>query len=145
MGGKTPTVWNNRDSGSVTGWRSTLERPAELHAHLDVDSPAWFAWLEEENTTSFRYPLFDARCGYIEGFMTVRKERRERGGRYWVAYRRCQGRLRKVYLGASVRLTHEHLEQLAQRFLAAGQRCESLDERTTELPMRKGGGEGPLA
>ena len=76
-------------------------------------------WLELERTRRFSYPVFDASVGYIVGFMTVRKERRERGGKYWVAYRRCGGKLRRVYLGAGSCLTREMLERQAQRFLAA--------------------------
>jgi hypothetical protein len=144
MSAKTPRVWRIREGGSETGWRGELERPAEPGTSLRVDSPAWFAWLEEEGTRSFCYPLFDARCGYIVGCMTVRKERRARGGRYWVAYRRAHGRLRKVYLGASSRLTHERLETLAQRFLAVSQGREPR-ERQTEIPIRKGGGADPVA
>jgi hypothetical protein len=145
MGASLPTVWLSRERESATGWRGDLEREAMPFVRLRVDSEAWFGWLEEEGTTSFRYPLSDAKAGYIAGFMTVRKERRARGGRYWVAYRRCQGRLRKVYLGASLQLTQERLERLAQRFLAASQGREPLDERRTEFPIRKGGGEGSLA
>ncbi len=145
MSSKTPRVWNSREVGSTTGWRGDLEHPALPCVTLRVDSEAWFEWLEEESSTSFCYPLFDASCGYIVGFMTVRKEQRARGGRYWVAYRRCQGRLQKVYLGESLRLTHERLETLAQRFLAARQEHEPLEARRTELPIRKGGGEGSLA
>ena len=121
MSAKTPRVWRIREFGSGTGWRSELERPAAPGTSVQLDSPAWFAWLEEEGSTSFCYPLFDARCGYIVGFMTLRRERRVRGGRYWVAYRRGQGRLRKVYLGLSSHLTHARLETVAQQFLAAHQ------------------------
>jgi len=49
---------------------------------LRLDTPAWFAWLEAATTTSFAYPLFDPGKGYIVGRMTVRKERRRRGGAY---------------------------------------------------------------
>ena len=145
MSSKTPRVWTSREAESATGWRGDLEQPAEPVGPLRVDSAAWFEWLEEESSTSFCYPLLDASCGYIVGFMTVRKERRERGDCYWVAYRRCDGRLRKVYLGASLRLTHERLEKLAQRFLAANRGDEPLEETRTEFPIRNGGGEGSLA
>ena len=84
---------------------------------IDVDSEAWFSWLESEATRSFSYPLFDVRCGYIRGFLTVRKERRARGGWYWSAYRRAGGRLRKVYLGQSLALTAAHLAEVARRWL----------------------------
>lgn len=78
-----------------------------------LDTTAWFAWLEAPTTTRFSYALFNRTCGYIDGFMTVRKERRQRGAAYWSAYRRQGQRLRKRYLGPSAALTHSHLEQIA--------------------------------
>jgi hypothetical protein len=82
---------------------------------IQLDTPAWFAWLEAPSTTRFSYALFNQAQGYIDGFMTVRKERRQRGNVYWVVYRRQGPRLRKIYVGSSARLTHAHLEQIAQR------------------------------
>lgn len=61
-----------------------------------LDTPAWFAWLEASTTTRFSYAMLNRSRGYIDGFMTVRKERRQRGGAYWVVYRRQGSRLRKV-------------------------------------------------
>jgi hypothetical protein len=78
---------------------------------------AWFRWLESPLTRSFSYPLFDPRCGYIIGFLTVRKERRQRGGQYWSVYRRARGRLRKEYLGHSDTLTAAYLAEVASRWL----------------------------
>ena len=80
---------------------------------IQLDSPAWFAWLEEPTTVRFSYALFNPTRGYIDGFMTVRKERRQRGTAYWSAYRRQGHRLRKRYLGPSAALTHAHLEHIA--------------------------------
>lgn len=108
MSAKTPRVWERY-----------VEDPDQPTEQVWLDTAAWFVWLEAETTRRFCYPVFDAQAGYIEGFMTVRKERRERGGQYWVAYRRCQGQVRRVYLGASTRLTRARLEQEAQKFLAA--------------------------
>lgn len=72
---------------------------------IRLESPAWWAWLAEATTTSFRYGVFDPARGYLIGFVTVRKETRQRGGQYWVAFRRMDGRLQKRYLGAHERLT----------------------------------------
>ena len=85
---------------------------------IRLDSPAWEAWLRETTTTSFSYPLFDRRCGYIIGFVTVRKEKRQRGGTYWTAYRRQGRRLRKFYLGRASAVTHAQLEAVVARVLA---------------------------
>jgi len=80
---------------------------------VQLDTPAWFAWLEAPSTTRFSYPIFDSMCGYIVGFMTVRKEQRQRGGCYWVVFRRYGTRVRKIYLGRSATVTHERLEAIA--------------------------------
>ena len=45
-----------------------------------------------------------------------------------MAYRRCQGRLRKVYLGATATVTQQALETVAQTFLAASQAPGAADE-----------------
>lgn len=84
-----------------------------------LDTQAWMTWLDQPATRSFSYPVHDHVHGYIDGFMTVRKERRQRGASYWVAYRRSQGQLRKVYLGATTALTKQCLDTLAQTFLVA--------------------------
>ena len=85
---------------------------------IHLDTPAWFAWLDAPATTRFSYALFNRTQGYIDGFMTLRKERRQRGSTYWVVYRRDGSRLRKIYIGASVRLTQAHLAHIAQRLHA---------------------------
>jgi len=102
MSAKTPTV-------------SAVSVYDEAHPAWSVrlDTAAWVAWLEEPTTTRFAYPLFDPAKGYIVGRMTMRKERRVRGGTYWTAYRRTRGRLRKVYLGRSETLTQARLEEIA--------------------------------
>jgi hypothetical protein len=82
---------------------------------IHLDTPAWFAWLEEPTTTRFSYGLFNRSQGYIDGFMTLRKECRQRGTAYWTAYRRQGRRLRKIYIGRSTLLTQASLEQIATR------------------------------
>jgi LuxR family maltose regulon positive regulatory protein len=73
---------------------------------LAVGSPAWFAWLADDaaRSFSFRSPA---------GAYTARKERRQRGGAYWVAYRTAAGRQHKAYLGKAEDLTLERLEEAA--------------------------------
>lgn len=87
--------------------------PALPAGGIRLDSVAWFSWLEQPTTTGFSYPLFDAGCGYIIGFMTVRKEARHRGGRYWSVYCRQGGQVRKRYLGLSGRVTAARLAEVA--------------------------------
>jgi len=113
MSEKTPRVWEVQGYGAERGRRALLSDPSEPGADILVDSPAWFAWLEASTTTRFSYPLFDPARGYIMGFMTVRKEQRKRGTSYWSVYRRCQGRVRKIYLGRSVTVTDARLNAIA--------------------------------
>lgn len=106
------------------GW---LLNPAGDGRDIRLDRLAWVAWLEAETTTSFSYPLFDPRCGSIVGFMTVRKDRRQRGGAYWSVFRRQGQRLRRIYLGGTLQVTAAHLDCIAQQLLreAAGQATET--------------------
>ena len=85
MMGKIPRVVCVRTYGVDRGWRGELDDAQQAGPGLHVDSPAWFMWLAAPTTTSFSYPVYDQVHGYIAGFMTVRKERRQRGGAYWVA------------------------------------------------------------
>ncbi len=84
-------------------------------ASIRLDSPQWVAWLEMPGNTRFSYGLHNRAAGYIDGFMTVRKETRQRGGAYWSAYRRRNGKLRKIYIGQSAALTQDKLESIAMR------------------------------
>jgi hypothetical protein len=84
---------------------------------IRLDRPAWFVWLDATTTTRFSYPLVDPCCGYSIGFMTVRKETRQRGGQYWSVYRRQGRRLRKIYLGASRTVTRARLEEVVATLL----------------------------
>jgi len=89
--------------------------PQHAGPSIHVDTPAWFAWLDAPSTTHFSYALFNRAQGYIDGFMTIRKEQRQRGGAYWSVYRRCGQQVCKVYVGPSTALTCAYLEQIAAR------------------------------
>ncbi len=68
---------------------------------IALDSPAWFGLADERhNSFHFTHP-----CGDF----TARKERKQRGQWYWVAYRQVRGTLYKTYLGKSATLTHARL------------------------------------
>ncbi len=99
--------------------------PRQPAVSIRLDTPAWLAWLEADTTTRFTYALFDPRRGYNAGWMTVRTERRQRGGSYWAAFRRQDGVVRKVYLGRSTAVTAARLAELAQAFTSARSRPES--------------------
>src|SRR5215216_4312295 len=115
MARKTPTVWVAY-SGAVS--QADLEFLDGTERAIRLESAGWWAWLESVAARSFAYPLYDGQAGYIRGFMTVRKEKRARGGQYWVAYRRIAGTVRKIYLGRSAELTQRQLAAIAERFLS---------------------------
>ena len=116
MGRHIPTV---EVALSWQGERADLsDLPAQAPS-IRLDTPAWAQWLEAETTRSFAYPRFDRAAGWIAGFMTVRKERRQRGSTYWVAYRRNGSQLHKIYLGRSPQVTGQRLAAVAAEFLQA--------------------------
>ena len=111
---KTATVTETIHYGKTGRWREFVLDCAQPHAPIiHLDSPQWFAWLEAPENDGFSYALHNHAKGYIDGFMTVRRERRQRGGLYWSAYRRQGRRLRKIYLGPSASLTAARLRQVA--------------------------------
>ena len=97
-----------------------LVDPQHPDTEIRVDSAAWFEWLEGVTNISFSYALVDPACGYIVGFMTVRKERKQRGYSYWSAYRRRNGRLQKRYVGSSRQVTQTRLDAVAAAFQQEG-------------------------
>ncbi len=89
-------------------------------AHLMVDTPDWYAWLRSASTFTFHGE---------QGTFTARKERAGsgRGGEYWKAYRRRNGKLSRVYLGKSEELTLEQLKEVAKILASKGKEDGSLD------------------
>jgi LuxR family transcriptional regulator, maltose regulon positive regulatory protein len=69
-----------------------------------VGSPAWFAWLDTASTFYFEGKI---------GTFTAHLERRQRGGLYWVAYRRRAGILHRSHLGKAHLLTLDCLQTTA--------------------------------
>jgi hypothetical protein len=128
MSEKTPRVWEVRGYDAQAGRSAVLSDPSEPGVDIVVDSPAWFEWLEAATTTSFSYPLFDPASGYIKGFMTGRKEPRKRGTSYWSVYRRCQGRVQRVYLGRSVTITVARLNAVATSLHLPAEHRPSMSE-----------------
>ena len=128
---KTATVSETIHYGKTGRWREFVLDCAQPHAPIiHLDSPQWFAWLEAPENDGFSYALHNHAKGYIDGFMTVRKERRQRGGVYWTAYRRQGRRLRKIYLGPSASVTVARLRQVAARLYAG----EDPREKPTGAP-----------
>lgn len=114
-------------------------------ASIPVNSPEWYSWLDR--ASSFRYESnglhFSARC-----------ERFQRGGRYWRAYRRVDGKLRRSYLGRSVDLSAERLQQAAIRLasendvesesLAGSRAILNMQARIAQEPLSPRPGVPPL-
>lgn len=74
---------------------------------IRVDSASWAAWLTDPATRSFAFQS-------SSGNFTARKEPRSRGGEYWVAYRKRDGKLHKAYLGKSQDVTLARLKDVAE-------------------------------
>jgi LuxR family maltose regulon positive regulatory protein len=73
---------------------------------IPLDSPAWLAWLAATEHRSFHF------C-HPAGEFTARKERKQRGTAYWVAYRQAHNTLFKRYLGKAEALTEVQLVTIA--------------------------------
>jgi LuxR family transcriptional regulator, maltose regulon positive regulatory protein len=78
-------------------WKTPLVADGLLCMPLDPDciavgSLAWYRWLADELHCSFHFV-------HPAGDFTARKERKQRGTQYWVAYRQVHSKLYKVYLG----------------------------------------------
>jgi hypothetical protein len=127
MGTKRPTVWVEAWSVPPVAW---LEELGQGTARIRLDTAEWNAWLDGTGG-SFAYQVFNPGRGYIEGFMTVRKEGRQRGGNYWRVYRRCGAKVRKVYLGRTEAVTNERLAAIARAFLSE----ESLRQEAESSPV----------
>ncbi len=90
---------------SIQGEMLTYQQNGQS-AQVTVGSSGWYSWLETASTFTFRSE---------HGTFTARKERagNKRGGMYWRAYRRRQGKLYRAYLGKSEELTLERLKAVA--------------------------------
>ncbi len=87
--GKLPTIKHNKAelvSGKI----------------LTIDSRQWFKWLDDPETTAFK---FDDTDGY-----TARKETNG----YWYGYRKVNGRLHKRYIGKSPSLSLSKLSEVKE-------------------------------
>jgi LuxR family maltose regulon positive regulatory protein len=85
---------------------------------IPIGSPAWRAWLADECHHTFHF--VDQAGGF-----TARKERKQRGAWYWVAYRQVRGKLHKAYLGKTEALKLEQLTAVSQALAAAARSGEA--------------------
>jgi LuxR family maltose regulon positive regulatory protein len=79
-----------------------------MSGDVSLGDAAWGHWLSTH--VSFTFESFFGR-------FTARKEHRAGRG-YWYAYRKVEGRLYKVYLGADNQLTSEHLNNAGYKLRA---------------------------
>jgi hypothetical protein len=75
-----------RTTAPVDG--ATLVLPERDASPITVGTPAWFAWLEQATTFTFRSP---------SGHFTARKERQARGGGYDQSGAGSPGPGRRIY------------------------------------------------
>jgi len=73
----------------------------DLSTGTAVNTPAWFVWLALGQTFYYKTPM---------GSFTARYESRRQGS-FWYAFHRSKGRLHKIYLGRTDRLTRDVLER----------------------------------
>ncbi|GHO78327.1 helix-turn-helix transcriptional regulator [Ktedonobacter sp. SOSP1-85] len=85
--------------------QEVLVLPDGKKALVTVGSQQWYSWLADEKNGSFFFVN-------ETGSFTARKERRKRGGWYWIAYRSRGGKLAKTYLGRCEDLTLERLHEV---------------------------------
>jgi DNA-binding CsgD family transcriptional regulator len=78
---------------------------------LTVGTAAWYAWLSTATHFAFRSEV---------GTFTARREQagHKRGGWYWRAYRKREGRLWQLYIGTEQEMTLQRLRTVAARLCA---------------------------
>ncbi|HLG79027.1 MAG TPA: hypothetical protein VKX46_21625 [Ktedonobacteraceae bacterium] len=103
--------------GTPTVRQGILHRSSSPGPGILVGAPAWYIWLSQTTTFSF---VDDGET------FTASKQRFQRGGWYWKAYRKRNGRLYCAYLGKSEHLNLEHLKDVA-RLLS--ERCQLQAQR----------------
>jgi LuxR family maltose regulon positive regulatory protein len=89
-----------RNTPRIDGTRLLVEPRS-----IEINSPAWFEWLE--TNSSFIFESEDKALG-----LSARREQRS-GSWYWYAYRRKNGKLRSAYLGRSEEINLDHLREIA--------------------------------
>lgn len=87
-----------------------------------LDTPDWYRWLDDDEHRSFH---FSSRFGEF----TARKERKQRGSWYWVAYRQVNNRLYKTYLGKSGCLSEANLHAAARTLQQQADRQARVDAK----------------
>lgn len=87
---------------------------------LAVEDSAWFDWLA--TAASFTFSGKHAQ-------LTVRKESRQRGEKYWYAYHRSGQKMSKKYLGRTTDLTLSRLEEVSRQLTTPSREISSQDSQ----------------
>lgn len=102
---KTPKVW----AGYLTYFEETAIGRRWITCR--IGSPGWSTWLDDLTHKVFSY-------GTNLGSCTVRRETKQHGSSYWIAYKRIEGKLYKRYVGRSADLTVARLDSVLGSLLS---------------------------
>ena len=118
---------NNDNSIPVVQGETLLYLSDEQDNQVQVGTPAWYTWLSTARSFAFRSAL---------GSFTARREpaSNKRGGEYWRAYRKHEGRLHRVYLGKSEELTLDRLNSAAVTLASHQAAVEEEREQGRPVP-----------
>ncbi|MBA2681325.1 MAG: hypothetical protein H0U76_23355 [Ktedonobacteraceae bacterium] len=89
-------------------WSDTLQRYELIHTPFFYPLDSLEYWLTQVSTFHF--------CAASGDTLTLRRETKQRGGGYWYAYKRVNGKVQKKYIGDTYKVTLSVLEELAYRF-----------------------------
>lgn len=96
---------------------------------IRLNSPQWWEWLESEDAVAF---TFDCDHG-IKNYRARKEEIKGKSGRFWYAYKRHNGTLRKRYIGKSEELSLEKLETIAYDLLTPPKAKEPQSKLPTSV------------
>lgn len=110
---------------------------SQAHQAYELDHTPFVFPLTDESLRSW-LKLIDAfhletRAGHS---LTMRKETKQRGSKYWVAYKRVSGKLRKLYVGDGSNITLIRLEEIARSFVEAPEPEPAKQEPSRTSPRK---------
>jgi len=71
----------------------------------DTQHGDWLDWLYDHSLFRFQ----------VDGFVVTFRRERQRHSDFWYAYKKSDGRLRKVYAGRSEDLSYERLVEIVEK------------------------------
>src|ERR1700686_1187265 len=111
----SPTVAREKEMPKGTEYKIAWSQARQAY---ELDHTPFLFPLTDESLRSW-LKLIDAfhletQAGHS---LTARKETKQRGSAYWVAYKRVDGKLKKKYLGDGNKITLAQLEAVARSFI----------------------------